>query len=348
VRNASGKWRAESLSELFLLFAIFCSGAGSLKAGEVPRTSAELNRWYAEPATNGAVYFLQAFEVFSNNVPLHYHTNQDGQWSGYIDWPPDISPTNRPLSRTVKSSLAPFIRGMDLAWPLLKQGAECEENRYPVNLTSGWDASLLHLSSLKAEVIGCRLSAIVNADAQQADVAADSVLMALSVAQSLKAEPLLLSQQIRGGFQNQAIEALEQVINRVCLPTNTLERLQQVFNQLETEEIKGESFERAWIGEKVMADSYLNLSSNRLYEIGENLIANDDSVGIIQITTNQIPSLIVKALETRSADRKLAAETYDNVLSIWKQGYPQRFEIDEIFQTFISGLAQRPLVFMPL
>jgi hypothetical protein len=307
---------------------------------KLPQTLAELNRWYAEPATNGAEYFLNAYKIISNNVPLQHYTNESGHVGGYIDWP-EIPLTNGPLPRAVKSSLASFIRGIDMAWPLLQQGAKSGPCRYPVDFTQGWNTWLLYLRDLRGDSLGCQLRAVGEADARHADAALDSVLMGLAVAQSLRLEPLEISQEVRGGMLTRAVAAFEQVINRVSLPINRLDHLQEVFNQLEVKETKGDDFERGLTGSELIGISYFDSSSNLLYQIATNLIGGWTT----NYTVQQIPQLIAKGWKTRDADRKLMGDTFDKILSIWKEGYPKRFEIDEIYTALIGDLAQRQFGF---
>lgn len=233
---------------------------------------------------------------------------------------------------------------MDKAWPFLQQGAQCEASRYSIDLTKGWEVLMYHLLSLHSIALGADYRAIVKANAGQAGAAVDSVLMELSVAQSLKTEPLLVSQEVRGSYQHRAIGGLEQIINRVNLTTNQLERLQDAFSRLEAEETAGDDFERAWIGEEVMAESYMNLSSNELQRLGletMRVFGNGDT----GFTTNDLPKFISKGMETRIADRKYLTKTYDQILSLWRQGYPKRFEIDQVYQTLLSQLGQRQFYF---
>jgi hypothetical protein len=349
VKNALRKSRVLIAGCLFCLSGILSARADELKTETTfPHTLAELDHWYAQPATNGAVFFLKAFEVLSNNAPLRVYTNSgrmSGQISAAINWPADDALTNKPLSRATKNSFQPFIQAMDKAWPFLQQGAQCKASRYPIDLTAGWEGMMYHLLSLGPITLGIDYRAIVKADAGQADAAVDSVLMELSVAQSLKGEPLLVSQQIRGRYQHRAIGGLAQIINRVPLTTNQLERLQDAFNRLEAEETAGNGFERAWIGEKVMAESYLNLSSNELQRLGLEVMSDCHGIEEIGFTTNDLPKLISKGMETRIADRKYLTEAYGQIFSLWRQGYPKRFEIDQVYQTLLSQLAQSQFYF---
>ncbi len=324
MNNAFPKWRA------WIVWGLLCiSGVPLARADDpkpetkIPQTLAELNRWYVEPDPNGAVLFLKAYQTFSKNVPASYYTNQDGEKIASVIWPSDIPVTNGPLPRAVKTSLAPYVRAIETVWPIMNTGAQYQ-SRYPVDLTEGWNGRLFYLRDLYALEHGCLLRAISEADARHADAAVDSVLMGLAIAQSLKLEPLEISQYVRGNYQEKAITALEQVINRVALPSNGLEGLQNRFNQLEAEETRGDDFERGLVGGKLMTISYVDSSSNQLYQIATDFIENE----VITNTVQQIPELIAKGWRTRDADRKLIVETFDEILSLWKQGYPKRFEID--------------------
>lgn len=113
MKNTLRKSRVLIVGCIFCFWGILSARADELKTETaIPHTLAELDRWYAQPATNGAVFFLKAFEVLSNSAPLRFYTNSGqnaGQIAAIIDWPADEVLTNKPLSRAAKNSFQPFV-----------------------------------------------------------------------------------------------------------------------------------------------------------------------------------------------------------------------------------------------
>ncbi len=322
--------------------------SAELETNDIPPTLAGLDKWYVEPPTNqnGALYFQQAAEILSRDLEHNYYTNESGRIVTNVLFPfAEELVTNGPLSHAAEKAMVPLMERVKLAWPMLERGAKCEQSRYPINLTEGWGMQLPELSEVHADVWACELLALNQADARKGKPAADDILMILAAIHSLEAEPLLVSQSVRGGCLTLAVRRLEQTINRVCLPIDSLDQLQNAFDDVEQRETEGKSFLRGLAGERLVWGSYFDASSNQLAEVASYLL---DTFWISNYTKAQIPELIAKGWKSASTDRKLLDEMCVHILALWNEGYPRRFDIDEIFSSGMADLGKRQLGFIQL
>lgn len=330
---------------LLSLVPLWLVAGPQLDTNNIPHTLAELNRWYVEPPTNenGAVYFLQAWDVVTRDLQHHFYTNDDGEIVAQVTLPfTDLLYTNTPLPHATNAAMAPLVKRIKMAWPLFEQGARCEQSRYPLCLSNGWDDSITYMSKVRTDVLACALLALSQAEAKQEKPAGESILMILSIARSLESEPLLVAQQIRYQYLHDAVRSLEQTINRVNLSNGTLDRLEKAISDVEKRETEGVGYTRVWIGQKLIASSYFDLSSNQLAKIARELTEIPD----VTNKTSQIPELIAKGWKTKDSDRKLLDEMSDRVIAVSKQEYPARLAIDGIMSSVMSDLGTRQFGFM--
>jgi RNA polymerase sigma factor (sigma-70 family) len=218
-----------------------------LPADALPQTLAELNAWYVEPPAgqNAATFNLQGIRARqisgadqNANLPI-------------LGKLPTPSP-GAPLPVPVKSALATFVQRNRAALQFFAQGAQYEQSRYPIDFNQGQKMQMPHLQKIKSGTQMTEMAAILDAEDKQGKQAADDVLLTLALARSLKAEPMLISQLVREASVAIATAALEQVINRVTLPPESLSELSKAFQNMEDYDARGEGFNRSLIGEKVM------------------------------------------------------------------------------------------------
>ncbi|MBI3417834.1 MAG: hypothetical protein HY043_21285 [Verrucomicrobia bacterium] len=176
----------------------------------LPKTLAELNAWYVEPPVgqNAANFYLKGFDAmqlanidavpFQSKVPL-----------------PAL---DRAIPASMKSTLAVFVKSNQSALQLLAQGTKYDHCRYPVDLTLGFDALFPHAKKLSNANRLLELTAIYHAESNQGELAAKDVLIGLALANSLLEEPAVLAQLPRAWGIANAVEALEQTVNRTLLP----------------------------------------------------------------------------------------------------------------------------------
>jgi hypothetical protein len=230
---------------------------------DLPRTLAELNAWYVEPAKgeNAAEFYLRAFSIMKvSSFKL-------------------LAPTAK-MPSFMKSNLQGIVSSNRDALQLLREGARHEQSRYALDLTQGFETLLPHLGKLREATKITMYSATLHAEEQNGKEATEDVLAALALGRSLQAEPLLLSQFIRAASLASALAALEQTLNRTTLSAEALSALAKMFQQMEANEARGDAFNRAMTGERATALSILNTPKVFLAKLtgpgGSNMMKGDE------------------------------------------------------------------------
>ena len=127
-----------------------------------------------------------------------------------------------PLGAQVKAGFAAELEANAETLRLLHQAGAMPQCRYPIDLTQGQAVQLSHLAKLRDF---CRLlsaQAVAAAEDQHAGLAVQSVLDMGAVAESVRNEPLMVSQLVRMACWGLTIDAMEQVVNRVPLDEGAL------------------------------------------------------------------------------------------------------------------------------
>jgi hypothetical protein len=118
-----------------------------------------------------------------------------------------------------------------LALDLVEIARQDGPSRYPVDLQQGFLCDVGHLRKLRALARELALDAIYAAVAGDLGRAADSITAIVPLADSLSAEPVLLSQLVRIACLTIAQQACETVVNRSIVGEQDLARLQQRFSE---------------------------------------------------------------------------------------------------------------------
>ncbi|MGB2864554.1 MAG: hypothetical protein WBC05_14595, partial [Sedimentisphaerales bacterium] len=190
----------------------------ALRAAGYPVTCAELDKWYTIP----------------ENVENAAHTIIDAFWCyrelGETKSLPLIGQAKLPartelLPEEMKVSIAQYITDNNEALTLLHKAAAIEHCRYPVDLNSGFDVQLNHLSKLRKSMMLLNLEAVLHAENDKSQSAAHSVISGFSLAHSLVKEPVFISQLVRIACHGLAVSVLERVINRTVFTDEQLSEL---------------------------------------------------------------------------------------------------------------------------
>ena len=291
--------------------AVHSTKAIQLPPDGLPQTLAELNAWYVEPPAgqNAATFNLQGFKALQiNGVAKMANLPVLGN---YPTPPPDAS-----LSPPVKSALAAFVQRNRVALRFFTEGAQREQCRYPLDFTRGQKLQLPHLPKIKTGMQVAEMAAILDADDNDGKQAADDVLQTLSLARSLKAEPMLISQLVRVAGVSLAVDALNQVLNRTTLPPESLSELSQAFRKMEDYDAQGEGFNRSLIGEKVMVMAAFK-------KAGIQELADDAA----QDTTEEQRRRMVQLLRQPGGlkvEQDYLETTFQKLLAARKEPFPER------------------------
>jgi hypothetical protein len=152
------------------------------------------------------------------------------------------------------------------------------------------------------------------------------VLLVLASARSLDAEPLLISQLVRVAGQGFAVDALEQTVNRVALPPETLTQLQSAFDRAAEHEAAGTSIDRAFVGERVNEGSIFDMAPEKLREAFAQMATMGPS-NEMQQAVNGVSEKMTANLKDQ---RKFVEDSLDQALAARKDPLPTRLKADEL------------------
>jgi hypothetical protein len=298
----------------------------------LPNTVAELNGWYAEPpeGQNAATFFLKGFEAIqisdvdrnSRDVPLI------GKGA--------MPAVGSPLPPKTRAAIAALMQRNKAAMEAFQEGSKFEQSRYPMDLSQGYDTLLPHLAKIKQSAQLGVLNVLLLADGKQSQAATDSLLTSLAGAQSLKNEPVGISQLVRVACLAIERANLEYVVNSVVLPPTELDRLSVAFAKAESEESIGTPFTRSRAGERATVLSVFDLPRDKLEAMLKK--ASGGRPGESDQSDESAPqSLALKQLTRNSkSQRAFAEETFNRSIVMRKQPFPERLKAGEYFTSRIA------------
>jgi len=299
----------------------------------LPQTLAELNAWYAEPPAgqNAATFILQGINARQIDGIAE---NPSLPILGKLPPPP----LGAPLTSPVKSALADFMQRNREAMQFFAQGAQYEQSRYPVDLTQGSETLLPHLQGIKSAMQMSEMAAILDAENNEVQHAADDVLQTLALSGSLKAEPETISQLVRAAGIALSVVGLEQVVNRTSLPRDTLNELSKAFRSMEDYDARGEGFSRAMTGEKV---NHLALLKNR-----DQLVRLLNDPGFLTVPDEQRSRLLqyVNQAGPLQAEQEYFQTSFRHLLSALQAAFPDRLKTAVVAQECADKAASRGLL----
>jgi len=300
----------------------------------LPESLAELDAWYVEPPAgqNAATFNLQGIKAMQikgadqiANLPV----------LGKLPTPPP----GTPLPPPVNSALAAFVQHNRDALKFFAQGAQYEQSRYPIDLTKGSDTLLPHLMGIKRGMQLSEMAAILDAENNDEKQAADDVLLVLSLARSLKAEPVTISQLVRAAGVSLAVDALNQVVNRTTLSPESLSGLSKAFRNMEDYDARGEGFSRSTAGELAMHLGLLD-NPNKLARYLSTLRTTD-------MPDEQRRRLVehLKQPGSLKEEHDYFEATFQQLLSARKEAFPERLKVADLVRQRASEATSRGLLF---
>jgi len=212
---------------------------------DLPHTLAELNAWYVEPPSgqNAAAFFSQGINL------LHLANTESSALP--LLGKGKLPPLGSPMPVSVKSALTGLLGANREALHFLAQGANFEQCRYPVDLSLGAEAAFPHLTRMKEAAQVLELAAVLHARANDTKSSAEDLSSGLALANSLRAEPYLFSQLVRGRVVSIAVAGLEQSLNSGPWSDEALTGIFNLLHKMETYDAKGDGFSRGVIGARV-------------------------------------------------------------------------------------------------
>ncbi len=294
-----------------------------------PNSYSDLNVWYVEPpeGLNAASYFLKGLNEIQITAADQKSADLPVLGEGALP------PTGTALSSQNRSAIATVLHRNEAIWAELEQGVSSEQARYPIDLNKGPDTLLPHLGKIKKTAQLAELRAMMCAEDNQPQEAANTLLISLAVAQSVKDEPIMISQLVRDACFAIETSSLQYVVNSTTLSSADLERLSTAFAKVESAEIQGEGFTRAFIGERASSLSLFDMPSDKLQEI----LKNDGS------DSGLIRRFGAKVTENLPMQRAYTEETFNHALEIRREPFPQRLAVDDYFTARAALAAKKEL-----
>lgn len=215
----------------------------AIAAGDAqPQTLQQLQDFYprVNDSVNAALVYQQAAEKraepgYDEDLPLFNMSKA-----------PSIQV--RPVDSKVKAAITRELERNMATLQLLHVASTKPQCRFPVDLTKGQSVELPHLARLRDFARLLELQAINAADDQNPELAVQSVVDSMAVAQSLRKEPLIVSQKARITFWQITLDALNQIVNRVPLDDQSLSLFQESIAKADDRE----AITRAFQGELCM------------------------------------------------------------------------------------------------
>ena len=308
--------------------AVICTASFAADAG-YPRTLAELNSWYTQPppGQNAASNYLVAFAELTITDANTSSTNLPLIDKGNLPLP------DEPISQPMKEAIADFVERNQPALTLLHEAAEFDQCRYPTDLSRGEFTLLPHLPKIRSAALVLELSAVSHALVGDGKLAGEDALAAFALGRSLESEPNLISQLVRFTCVVITVNGLEQVLNRVAVPAETLNQLQIAVGKLEEKEASGSGFTRAYVCERLSYRAVFDEPPELLLKIPRDAISEDRQFP--EDFLAQIKELKAKPLpEIRAIiaeDRRLFETTFDQVMAARTNPFPARLKELDIF-----------------
>jgi hypothetical protein len=235
-----------ALTVIGILGFRFAAGTGlekeikAIRARGLPADPAELDRWYtAVPADqNAALKYLEARAMLVEPPPdnpldkFSWREVQNGQ----------------ALRKDIAAAAEEYVDLNSESLALLHSAAIMKRSRYPVDLSMGTKVQLPHLAPVKRMTQLLKWEALIKAERGDVKAARQSLLSSLALSNSLRNEPLFISELVRMACMALHLQALEFAVNRLPFDEPTLLQFEQALFEAE---VNGKrAIQRAMIGER--------------------------------------------------------------------------------------------------
>jgi len=189
----------------------------ALRTKGIPTTLEELSAWYPEVSDpeNAAPLFLAAQKAKGRLLPA------DEDLIPYTGHGPTFE-TQAPFPEETLARMADYVALNAGALSLLHEAAQKKTCRYPIDFDQGPAMELSHLSGLRDSGRILCVEGAWAAETGDAPRAVRALLDILAAAESLRNEPILISQLVRISLQGNASDLLARLLSRIALPEEEL------------------------------------------------------------------------------------------------------------------------------
>lgn len=265
-----------------------------LRAKGWPATLDELNASYAvvPPDSNVALRYIAVADTTLGESVKYlrqgrgpHPSDPDGRMTheNFADFVRDVVSMGGPIPPHVLEQINDYWSAVTShVAPELKQIAAhgAETCRYPVDLREGFNAEMPHLAKLRALDRELYVDTVYWAAQGNAQEATRAVLAFLPLQESLKNEPLPVSQLTRIRILSDGIDAIEALMNLTTVTDEQLRTLRQGFASALAPPDEGTIMDIALRGQCAMDVSYVDMWSARMTLSGNYLPSGVDPLWI--------------------------------------------------------------------
>jgi len=264
-----------------------------------------VNAWYGEPPIghNAATFYQQGFDALTI-------TDQERNSPALPFLGKGTMPAlDAKLPDATRKAIDHVTGQNRMALQCFESGFKYPESRYALDFMQGADMKLPHLAKVKQATQLEALVAIAEAERGDAGKACGGIAGVFKIGNSLKSEPLLISQFVRIACFGIGVSTLEQVVNRVQLPPDALAGLDAILKDAETAGTGGEPLTRALIGERAVCLSHFSHPAADYEEFFKNAATAPD---------NNLPKNfnVAEQIASLPAQRAFCEESFNHFLSL--------------------------------
>ena len=215
----------------------------AIRAKGFPASPADLEKAYPLPPKeqNAAEIYQQSFQAQAKSASNALYEDMMKQLKD--------APKRGPLDAALHKLMTEYLQANAEALRLLHEAAGRPANRYPLDFSEGFGMLLPHLAELRQSARLLEVEALVAAEDGDTRRALDAVAAALAAANSLRQEPIPVSQLTRIACHDITLEGVKWIMARISFSEEELVRLG---GMLQAAEDPG-AFTRALAGERVLA-----------------------------------------------------------------------------------------------
>lgn len=177
---------------------------------------------------NAATHYLEAIGRYREEADV---VERIPMFSG----DPDVEDPARdePYSDEMMEAMGRFVEMNEPMFEGLRAAAEYEEARYVSDFSDGHRTLLPHLSELRKGAEALAVAIRWHVENDRLEAAVDELMVAIALAESLRDEPMIISQLVRGSIHGLIQGELERMLARRALSTGQLGRIDEALHATE-------------------------------------------------------------------------------------------------------------------
>ncbi len=275
----------------------------AIRAKGFPATPGDLDKSRPAPPTeeNAAETYSQSFEAIKKSAP-----KWDSKTKQFNE-----KPKPGPLDEALHKEMEAYLAENAEALRLLHEAASRPASRYPLDFSNGVQMLLPHLAKLRASVRLLRIEALVAAEDGDTGRALSAIQAALAAADSVRQEPVLVSQLLRIACHQITADAINRMLNTAAFSDAELTQLGAYLREAEDPG----AFTRAMAGDRA-----LGLAS---FDHPEQFLAESPEIQSLGLGAASALGTIISITGMAAGDRRRYLAIMDEVITASQRPLPE-------------------------